>query len=755
MYKILTFSEINLNLPPSIRFKRRNILLVGFTPGPNNPKEIDSFLWPLVEEFKKLERGVETWNAATEQYFNLHAYITIVTADMPGREKLMCLKGNRAYSYCNYCLCRGIHNKAIYCPFSPPEDAPDAVTLDPKKVEKNGYPWPSYDRRKLPLRTDQDFRKNAAYIASDLGHTAAQKKTGIAGQAILHHLSSIDFPRSFPPDSMHLFYENVIPAMVRHYRGVFFKSQPETSMDESENDCESDGEEADGQADGQDEDETITTEKSKKRKRQVTKAKNSKRAKTDAATTTKFRKTLDPWNVEPDQWLRIGEDQEASARNFPSSFGRAPRNFASHCHEFSGEEWKQQATLFLPIYLQDVLPEEHYDQFCKLMYAMNMATDITLTDNDIKEVEDTIFKFSEYYETTFYARKWDRLSACLPVFHQLIHVADALRWIGPMHVYAQWAMERMCGMLTKTAKSRVKANRNMELTLQMTEQKHVLGFVLHPEDWNPVKVADNHPHLDDLDLDADEEQAARDVAVEDPDGNLLLSEVFAKRMQLSRPAPPRAALKNGEANYIFEQKIICRALEQVERQRFKIYTEGLAKKANLKHFESMLLPDMVDIWKRSRFRDNHDNIKGDFKVTSAAWRSSNNTRNASMVVYEPVQVEGPRSARENPAFGEVQFFFSVWLPAVLPDSAILQPKAPDGEPAGGAGTALHELAYIKEIAVEGDGWLLYRKKGCGAFKVIAANRIKRALGLMQNGKEEYLVTKYSSLLTEYDSDEEE
>jgi len=37
-----------LNLPPEERFKRRNILVVGFTPGPNNPKDMDSYLWPLV-----------------------------------------------------------------------------------------------------------------------------------------------------------------------------------------------------------------------------------------------------------------------------------------------------------------------------------------------------------------------------------------------------------------------------------------------------------------------------------------------------------------------------------------------------------------------------------------------------------------------------------------------------------------------------------------------------------------------------------
>ncbi|KAA8910745.1 hypothetical protein FN846DRAFT_757408, partial [Sphaerosporella brunnea] len=240
----------------------------------------------------------------------LHAYLPLVTADMPGREKLMHLKGNRAYSFCNYCLCRGIHDgRAIYCPFTPPEDPPAGIVDDTEKARKAGYPWPSHNRWQLPLRSNDDFRQNAGYIASDPGHNAAQRKTGIGGQSILHHLSSIDFPRSFPPDAMHLFYENIVPNMVRHYRGVFFKPALDTSNDS--------------------------------------------------------------WNVQPAHWTQIGQYQQTSRDTLPASFGRAPRNFASHCHEFSGEEWKQQAHLFLPIYLQDILPNDHYEQFCALTQAMN------------------------------------------------------------------------------------------------------------------------------------------------------------------------------------------------------------------------------------------------------------------------------------------------------------------------------------------------------------------------------------------------
>lgn len=59
---------------------------------------------------------------------------------------------------------------------------------------------------------------------------------------------------------------------------------------------------------------------------------------------------------------------------FPAAFGRAPRNFERHCHEFSGEEWKQQATLFLPVYLYKQLPKDHYDAFCNLVRAIGMPT---------------------------------------------------------------------------------------------------------------------------------------------------------------------------------------------------------------------------------------------------------------------------------------------------------------------------------------------------------------------------------------------
>jgi hypothetical protein len=81
-----------MNLPPSVRVKRRNMLLVGFIPGPKEPKDIDSFLFPLVQEFKALGSGITAYNAGrhsnVDSIFLLRAYIVLVGADMIGRAKV-------------------------------------------------------------------------------------------------------------------------------------------------------------------------------------------------------------------------------------------------------------------------------------------------------------------------------------------------------------------------------------------------------------------------------------------------------------------------------------------------------------------------------------------------------------------------------------------------------------------------------------------------------------------------------------------
>lgn len=46
---------INANLPPDERVKKKNLLISTVIPGPNQPKDLNSFLRPIVDELKILE----------------------------------------------------------------------------------------------------------------------------------------------------------------------------------------------------------------------------------------------------------------------------------------------------------------------------------------------------------------------------------------------------------------------------------------------------------------------------------------------------------------------------------------------------------------------------------------------------------------------------------------------------------------------------------------------------------------------------
>jgi predicted RNA binding protein YcfA (HicA-like mRNA interferase family) len=516
--------------------------------------------------------------------------------------------------------------------------------------------------------------------------------------------------------------------MVRHYRGTFFKGK----ANHDSTDEESSGNEAD--------DEGPTKQRKRKRKEPTSSAK-AKRPKTDNEE-AKFKKTDDEWNVDPKLWDVIGQDQAASAGTFPSRFGRAPRNFAKHCHHFSGEEWKQQGLLFLPIYLEPHLPEVHYDAFCNLMRVIGLSTENVLTDDEIKSVEVHMRAFSEYYENTFYGRKWNNLPACLPVFHQLIHVADALRWIGPMHTYAQWAMERMCGMLTRTATSRVEANRNMAIHLVMTEQKHVLPYVLHPEDWGQESLA-----FSDDEFDEDDNSGA----VEDADGNLMLSRVFQSRMAESG-VHPRERLKKGSIQHILKGFVHSRPPVGIEKQRIQAFMS-----IQPGYDIQMSVPESIGIYKWCRYRTRGLTTQPDYQVcniphgikfngkfhlislqvTSWNHKPHNNTRCASYIAYS----NGKDDDSMN--FGKVLFFFTARLPMDLEGDVHAREGNSDSDDAD---TALYRLAYIKEIPVEKDGWLLCRVRNKGGHRVIAANQIQKLIGFMKRGNDQYLTSRYTSQL---------
>ena len=57
----------NYNLPPEERFSKKNIISLGSIP--KKPLDLDSFLWPLVQELLQLEIGVSAFDALSREIF--------------------------------------------------------------------------------------------------------------------------------------------------------------------------------------------------------------------------------------------------------------------------------------------------------------------------------------------------------------------------------------------------------------------------------------------------------------------------------------------------------------------------------------------------------------------------------------------------------------------------------------------------------------------------------------------------------------
>jgi hypothetical protein len=511
------------NLAPEQRFQEENIICSGVIPGPRKPKDIDSFLYPLIRELKILHHGVTTYNGATTSDFSLCAHVITVTADMPARDMLMGLAGYNSRHYCNYCTIRGCsgyqqgstrgsdltkvesgtitpcpvrtslnsavnecteaatdsedntvefdsddsdeslatsdkttrqrafqRGKHMYCPLNPPSDVPRDAD------------WCDYDPEHLQLRTHSKDEQTAGYFNCPMDtvdertshnisdgqvddqlqpqQTQAQlheitNATGIQRRSVLWDLPSLLWPwyvlslllhfyglnpysdvlcagcRSFPIDSMHLFYLNVVPNMRDHWQGNFFPWERQPGA-------------------------------------------------FGTAQQTKVKPSGELYCIPQSEWDRI--DADIKSLIHPTAFGDRIRCVADFR---KANQWKTWAQVLSPIILKDRLPDPFYTEWIKLVYGMTLATDYSVRADDIMLVRKLMVGFVNHYHTAYYRYDNRRLPACRAVFHALLHVADCMEWLGPMWSYSQWVVERMFGLWTPKVKQRANPSRNLSLAM--------------------------------------------------------------------------------------------------------------------------------------------------------------------------------------------------------------------------------------------------------------------------------------------------
>ena len=200
---------INFSLPPDIRTHLAHLLCYGVIPSPKAVKDMDSFLYPLYRELKKLARGITSLDLRAKEKFLLHAFLLLIFGDMPAVTKVMRMKGHNSFCPCRFCEIHGVRypiGSVYYVPLA----------------RVNGDA--SYNTITLQKRTHKRFLDQAEEVI--MAGTAAEEDRlsmayGIKGVPLLSLVSTLTLPLSFPLDFMHLIFENLIPNLVAHYTGNF------------------------------------------------------------------------------------------------------------------------------------------------------------------------------------------------------------------------------------------------------------------------------------------------------------------------------------------------------------------------------------------------------------------------------------------------------------------------------------------------------------------------------------------------------
>jgi hypothetical protein len=209
---------VNYNLHPRIRTRLQNVICIGVIPGPRQCKDLNSFLIPLLEELLELEDGVHSSGltpAEGEGYnFLLRAFVILGFGDIPAVAKLLLVKAHNALTPCRACYIQGVlcqleRTSVYYIPITDP-------------ITREAFPLDQ-----LPMRTHDDMLACLAHLdrldaqGSRAACEAAGKEYGLTGRSIFAHLKSINLAASFPYDLMHLFFENLVPNLIRHWTGDF------------------------------------------------------------------------------------------------------------------------------------------------------------------------------------------------------------------------------------------------------------------------------------------------------------------------------------------------------------------------------------------------------------------------------------------------------------------------------------------------------------------------------------------------------
>ena len=372
---------INLNLTPQRRYRNENILLSCLIPGPRAHKNLDSFLFPVVQELKELGQGIpDCANESSETTFTLHAYLMLISADgLASADAIGMKKPGNSYRPCHQCSIMATLglNRTYYIPHSPNMDLHN---LSPRQNLRKVFSlWEALADPKRKKEMSQEL--------------------GLVKSSILMELPTLHFPRSFPLDLMHCVLQNIMPELFRLWGGKRSREDKKARSNERE---------------------------------------YRKRLQRDFGNTIELPAQPDltpqPYELSDKKWQEIGKWQTASRRTIPTNLGQAPRPIDKNYGGYKAMEWQEflvrdgpallshlattrdgDDTEFTPFYLNFLLLRKIYVQ----------ASHWKVTPLDLEILQDDCVAFVRDWEKLYYNNEPERMTVCKINVHALLHLGTS------------------------------------------------------------------------------------------------------------------------------------------------------------------------------------------------------------------------------------------------------------------------------------------------------------------------------------------
>lgn len=386
---------IFLSIAPDFRYKLLAVQPGGFIPGPNKPKNFESFIFPGLHHVAAVNKlpggGLPVWQAHSQSLVHQRLFIALAGADGPAMASWNGLVGHSGRLGCRYlCMMKGRRKpKSGGGGHNYP-----CMLLPTGNYAEAGCDHPDYVVTELPSAYSEHFEDNLQSVISsphNAEYLRRRAATGISKPSILRGLGDciLGVPRMCGGDIMHLVL-NLGELLIPLWRGTF------------------------------------------------------ERAASDPKETWYWAVLTGP------TWEQHGRDVANATAYLPSSFGRAPRNPAEKIN--SGyKQWEYLLYLFglCPGLLYKVLPDKLWQSFCKLARGIRLTYQYSTPQDQVDLMKKLLLEFMLEFETMYYRRQPDRIHFVRQSIHVLHHIAPELQRIGPGICSSQFPIERTIGNLTQ------------------------------------------------------------------------------------------------------------------------------------------------------------------------------------------------------------------------------------------------------------------------------------------------------------------